>query len=97
MPIIEIPDKPEDQEKIDKALKTMNSLGKEDNFTIGIRRDRACNSILEANSQSEYASQMGDETVSDMYIEIRNHYIEIATLLNKRLPVKLQRQISAVY
>lgn len=94
MPIIEIPDKPEDAEKIEKTLKTMDQLGKTDNFVTTIRRDRVCNAILEAKSQSDYALECGDEIISNMYIEIRNHYIEIATLLNNRLPVKLQRQIT---
>ena len=91
MPIIEIPDKPEDAEKIEKTLKTMEKLGKEDNFIIAIRRDKAIEDYKIARNQSYYEGN--SEQIADIFIEISLHYVEIATLLNNRLPKNLQVKI----
>lgn len=86
MPIIEIPDKPEDQEKIDKTLKTIDNLGKEDNFIISIRRDRA----VEDSRNCRNAITDPDTVISAIQSKLADAYANLAKHLDSKLPTKLK-------
>lgn len=87
MPIIEIPDKPEDQEKIDKTLKTINNLGKEDNFIISIRRDKA----LEDSRNCRNAITDSDTFISAIQSKLADIYLDLAKHLDSKLPKHLKK------
>ncbi len=90
MPIIEIPEKSEDEEKVTKTIKSLEKLGKEDNFIITIRRDRYIQEYRTALLAYEQEEIIG---VKEALLNIADLYIELAHMFNNRLPDKLKIKI----
>ncbi len=90
MPIIEIPEKSEDEEKVTKTIKSLEKLGKEDNFIITIRRDRYIQEYRTALNAYEQEKIIG---AKQALYTIAGMYEELAHIFNNRLPEKLKVKI----
>ena len=89
MPIIEIPEKSEDEEKVTKTIKSLEKLGKEDNFIITIRRDRA----IEDSRNCRNAITDSDPVISAIQSKLADTYADLAKHLNSKLPEKLKSAV----
>ncbi len=90
MPIIEIPEKSEDEEKVTKTIKSLEKLGKEDNFIITIRRDRYIQEYRTALNAYEQEKIIG---AKQALYTIAGMYEELAHIFNNRLPEQLKVKI----